>query len=86
MKSLNFSDDGPGITLNEYNEQFILVIDLTSISQADTEIYYPELVGAGIRVQLYFTNPLVRTTEVILLGEKLSTIFINKDGKVLKDG
>ena len=86
IKSLNFDQDGPGISLVDYNNHYILVFDLTSTQQADTEVYYPEVVGGGIRIELYFATALTDPVELIILGEKLSTIFINKDGRVVKDG
>ena len=86
LTSLNFQQDGPGIPLSEYGDHFIMVFDLTATQQSDTEIYYPEVVGAGIRLELFFDAALTETVEVILLGEKLSTVFIYNDGKVIKDG
>ena len=86
LTSLNFLQDGPGIPLSDYDNHFIMVFDLTATQQSDTEIYYPEVVGAGIRLELFFEKALTDTVEIILLGEKLSTVFIQNDGKVIKDG
>ena len=86
LTSLNFQQDGPGIPLRDYGHHFIMVFDLTATQQSDTEIYYPEVVGAGIRLELFFDKALANTLEIILLGEKLSTVYIHNDGKVIKDG
>jgi hypothetical protein len=86
IKSLNIEQDGPGILLADYDNHYILVFDLTSTQQADTEVYYPEVVGAGIRIELFFGTALTAPVELIILGEKQSTIFIHNDGRVLKDG
>lgn len=86
IKSISFDQDGPGIPLKDYNNHYILVFDLTSTQQADTEVYYPEVIGAGIRLELFFRTALTSPVELIVLGEKLTTIFIEKDGKVTKDG
>ena len=56
------------------------MFDLTSVQQADTEVYYPEVIGASIRIELYFGTQLANPVELVVLGEKLSTIFIDKDG------
>ena len=86
LSSLNFEQDGPGIPLSDYSNHFIMVFDLTATQQCDTEIYHPEVVGGGIRVELLFKEALPETVEVILLGETLSTIFVHHDGRVVKDG
>lgn len=86
LQSLNFEQDGPGVSLTEYEDHFWVVIDTTSVLEANTEIYYPEIVGAGIRLELYFSAALTNTLELILLGEQLSTIYIHNDGRVSKDG
>lgn len=86
IKSLNFDQDGPGIDLNDFPNHYILVFDLTSTLQADTDVYYPEVVGAAIRLELFFDTTLTDTVELIVLGEKLSTVFIHQDGRVIKDG
>ncbi len=86
MKSLNFDQDGPGIPLIDFDNHYILVFDLTSTQQADTEIYYPEVIGSGIRIELYFSKAVAAPIELIVLGEKLSTVFIHGDGRVIKDG
>ena len=85
FNSLNFDQDGPGIPLSQYPNHYILAFDLTSTLQADTEVYYPEIVGAGLRVELYFNKPVEHTLEAIFLAEKLSTVFIHNDGRVLKE-
>ena len=69
LTSLNFLQDGPGISLSEFEDHFYLVFDLTIVGQPDTEIYYPEVVGAGIRVELFFKQALSSTVEVIILGK-----------------
>lgn len=86
IKSLNFSSDGPNIPLSDYENHFIMVFDLTSTQEASTEIYYPELVGSNIRIELYFDKATEESVEVLFLGEKLTTILIDNQGKVLKDG
>jgi hypothetical protein len=86
LKSLHFEQDGPAISLADYDHHYILVFDMTSTQQSETEIYYPELIGAGIRIELYFTNNLTDPVEFMVLGERLTSVQIYKDGRVLKDG
>ena len=86
MRALKFEEDGPGIPLEEYPEHFVQVFDLTSTQEAIVEIYYPDVVAASLRLELYFTSPLPSATEVAVFGERLLTIFINKTGTVVKNG
>ncbi len=86
IKSLNFKRDGPGIPLQDYDDHYFLVFDLTSTLEADSELYYPELVGSGIRLELYFHPASTEPIEIIVLGEKLSTVFIDHERKIMKDG
>ena len=86
LKSLNFEQDGPGISLAQFRNHYILVFDLTSTLQADADLYYPEIVGGAIRIELNFDTGLGHAVELIVLGEKLSTIYIHNDGRVIKDG
>ena len=49
-------------------------------------MFYPDVVGAGLRLELYFSRNLINTVEVIVLGERLSTVFIDKNGAIAKNG
>ena len=86
MRALKFDEDGPGIPLEEYPEHFVQLFDLTSTQEANVQIYYPDVVAASLRLELYFTSPLPSATEVAVFGERLSTIFIDKTGTVVKNG
>ena len=86
MKALKFEEDGPGIPLDDYTNHYVLVFDLTSTQESNVQMFYPDVVGAGLRVELYFSEMLRNTVEVIVLGERLSTVFIDKNGSVVKNG
>ena len=86
LQSLHFEHDGHGIPLTEYPNHYILVFDLTSTRESNQEVFYPEVSGAGLRIELYFNKALTETVEVYILGEKLSTIYIDADRKVFKNG
>ena len=42
-------------------------------------IHYHDVISASLRLQLYFRENLTNTTEVIVAGEQLSSIFIEKN-------
>ena len=58
MIAMNFKDEFPSISLDDFKDHYALVFDLTS-RQNDTEkFHYPELVGEPLRLELIFTQPL----------------------------
>ena len=86
IENLHFDQDGPLIKLSNYENHYYLVFDLTSTQQSNQEIYYPEIVGAPIRVELEFSTNTAAPLELFVLGERFSTIQIDHTGKVLKHG
>ena len=69
MKAMNFQDDIPPITYDNFKDHYVLVFDLTLMQDATEKIHYPELVGEPLRLELNFTFPLEHVTELIVLGE-----------------
>ena len=86
MKALKFTDDGPGINLNHYENHYVLAFDLTSMQESNIHLYYPDVVAASLKLELYFSKPLTETIEVFVLGEKLVTTLIHETGTVTKHG
>ena len=85
MKAMNFQDDIPSIPIDNFKDHYVLVYDLTSMQDATENCHYPELVGEPLRLELYFTFPLEHVTEVIVLGERMSSVAIDKFGVVGKN-
>ena len=82
MKARNFQDDIPSIPIDDSNDHYVLVFDLTSIQDATENCHYPELVGEPLRVELNSTQPLETVTELIVLGERMSSVAVDKLGVV----
>ena len=61
-----------------------MVFDLTSMQDATENCHYPELVGEPLTLELSFTNPLENVTELIVLGERMSSVAVDKFGVVGK--
>ena len=76
MKAVNFQDDVPSIPIDDFEDHFVLVFDLTSMQDATENCYYPEIVGEPLRLALYFTQPLENVTELIVLGEQFSSVAV----------
>ena len=78
MKAMNFQDDIPSIPIDDFKDHYVQVFDLTSMQDATENCHYPELVGEPLRLELNFTNPLENVTELIVLGERMSSIAVDK--------
>ena len=85
MKAMNFQDDIPSIPVDNFKVHYVLVFDLTSIQDATEHCHYPELIGEPLRLELYFSSPLENVTEVIVLGERMSSVAVDKFGAVGKN-
>ena len=78
MKAMNFQDDIPSIPVDNFKDHYVLVFDLTSMQDATEHCHYSELIGEPLRLELYFSSPLQNVTEVIVLGERMSCVAMDK--------
>ena len=85
MKAMNFQDDIPSIPIDDFKDHYVLVFDLTSMQDATKTWHYPEPVGEPVRLELNFTQPLEKVTELIVLGERMSSVAFDKFGVVGKN-
>ena len=85
MKAMNFQDDIPSIPIDNFKDHYVLEFDLTSMQDATENCHYPELVGESLRLELNFTFPLEHVTELIVLGERMSSVAVDKFGVVGKN-
>ena len=85
MKAMNFQDVIPSIPVDNFKDHYVLVFDLTSLQDATEHCHCPELIGEPLRVELYFSSPLENVTEVIVLGERMSSVAVDKFGVVGKN-
>ena len=82
MNAMNFQDDIPSIPVDNFKDHYVLVFDLTSMQDATEHCHYPEFFGQPLRLELYFSSLLENVTEVIVLGERMSSAAIDKFGVV----
>ena len=85
MKAMNFQDDIPSIPIDNFKDHYVLVFDLTSMQDATEKCRYAELNGEPLRLELNFTFPLEHVTELIVLGERMSSVAVDKFGVVGKN-
>ena len=74
MKAMNFQDDIPSNLIDNFRDQYVLVFDLTSMQDATGNFHYPELFGQALSLELNFTFPLEHVTELIVMGERKSSV------------
>ena len=82
MKAMNSQDDFPSIPIDDFKNRYVLVFHLTSMQDATENCHCLELVGEPLRLELNFTNPLENVTELIVLGEQMSSVAVDKFGVV----
>ena len=85
MKAMNNQDDIASIPVDNFKDHFKLVFDLTSVHDATEHCHYPELSGEPMTLELHFSSPLESVTEVIVLGEQMSSVAVNNFGVVGKN-
>ena len=82
---MNFQDDIPSIPTDIFKDHHVLVFDLTSMEDATENCLYPELTGEPLRLELNFAFPLEHVTELIVLGERMSSVAVDKFAVVGKN-
>ena len=85
MKAMNFQDDIPSIPIDIFKDHYLLLFGLTSVQDATENCHYPELNGEPLRLELNFTFLLEHVTELIVLGERLASVAVDKFGIVGKN-
>ena len=85
MKAMNFQGDFLSIPADKFKVHYVLVFDLTSMQDATEHCHYPELIEEPLRLELYFSSPLENVTEVIVLGELMSSVAVYNIGVVGKN-
>ena len=82
---MNFQDDIPSIPIDNFKDHYVLVFDLISMQDATENCHYPELLAEPLRLELNFTFSLQNVTEFIVLGERMSSVAVDKFGVVGKN-
>ena len=85
MRAMNFHDDLPSIPIDNFKDHYVLVFDLTSMQVATEHCHYLELIGEPLRRELNFNEALESVTEVVILGERMLSVAVDKFGVVGKN-
>ena len=78
MKALNFQDDVSSIPIDFFEDHYLLVFDLTSMEDATENCPYQQLGEDPLRLEPTFTSLLQHVTELIVLGELMSSVAVDK--------
>ena len=84
LKAMQFNEVFSALPIDDFQTHYILVFDMTSLQDAAEQLHYPELIGDSLRLEMFFQFPLEQKTEVIVLGERVSNVQIDKFGTVAK--
>ena len=68
MKAMIFQGDIPSIPVDNFKDRYVPVFDLTSMQDDIEHCHYPESSGEPLRLELHFSSPLEKSTEIIVLG------------------
>ena len=82
---MNFQDIIPSFPVDNFKGHYVLVFDLTSMQETTEHCHYPKLIGEQLRLELHFSSPLENVTKVIVLGERMSSVAVDKFGVVGKN-
>ena len=77
MKAIQFSHDFP---LEDFQSHYSLACD--ALQDPAEQLHYPELTGESLRLETFFQFPLEQVMEVIVLGEILLIVPVEKFGLV----
>ena len=78
MKAMNFQDDIASTPVDNFKDLYVLLFDLTSMQDATEHCHYPESIREPLRLELYFSSPLENVTEVIVMGQRMSSVEFHK--------
>ena len=81
---MNVQDDIPSIPIDDFKDHYVLVFDLLSMQDAKEKCHYLELVGDPLRLEIIFTQPIENVSELIVLGERMSSVAVDNFGVVEK--
>ena len=85
MRAMNFRGVLPSIPIDNFKDHYVLVFDLTSMQDATEHCHYPEVIGETLRLELNLNEALESATEVIIFGDRMSSVAVDKCGVLGKN-
>ena len=84
-KAMISQEDILSVLIYNFKDHFLLVFDISSIRDATENGHYPELVGELLSLELNFAFTLEHVIELIVSGERMSSVEGDKFGVVGKN-
>ena len=85
MKAMQFNEDYPSLPMEDFQNHYILVFDVTSLQDAAEQLHYPELSGESLRLEMFSQFLLDQVTQVIVLGKDYQTFKLTNSEQSLKN-
>ena len=82
IAALVFVENGHALTLTYFPKHYIMVFDLTSTQENTHDSIHPELTSSSLSVELIFGAAPPNNIEILFLGGKCSTVYIDSARKV----
>ena len=70
---------------DDFKVHYKLVFESTSMQDTTEKFHYPEHIGEPLKLELNFTHPLENVTELIVLGQRMSSVAVDQIGVVGKN-
>ena len=78
LKAMNFQDEIPTIPIDNFKDNYVLILNLPTMQDPTEKFHYPELVEEPVRSELNFSFALEHVTELIVLRERVSAVAVDK--------
>ena len=85
MAALAYVENGHGISLSDFPNHYIMVFDLTSTQEATHDFIHPKITNSSLSIEIKFGAALPRNTEILFLGQKPSTVYIDSSRNVSRN-
>ena len=85
MKAKNFQDDILSFPIDDFKDHYVVVFDMTSMEDATENCHYAEIVGNTLRLEFNLTCPPEHLTELIVMGERMTSVALDMIGVVGKN-
>ena len=75
---MNFRYDIPSNSIDNLKDHFVLMFDLISMQVGTVNSHYPQTVREPLRLKLNFSFPVKHVTNFLVLGERKSSVVVDK--------
>ena len=75
---MNFQEKIHSNAFDNFKNHYLLLIDFTSMQDTTENCPHPRLIDQPLSLKLNFTFPLEHTTELKVLGQRMSSVAVDK--------